>query len=52
MSEAGSNVNYSGYVEYGTRRSRPFPYMEIALVDSAERVRALAEEEWAKAAGI
>ena len=42
-------INYGGDVEYGTSRSRKFPYMELGTKDSEDRIRALAEAEWAEA---
>lgn len=29
--DIGSNVEYAGFVELGTRRSRPYPYLRPAL---------------------
>ena len=49
MSNTGSNVNYAGFVEYGTSRSREFPFMKIALIDARDKIEELARREWALA---
>lgn len=49
QSTTGPHINYGGYVDYGTSRSRKFPYMELGVKDSEDRIAALAEAEWAEA---
>jgi len=40
----GTYVKYAPYVNYGTERSRPFPYMEPALEKSMPKLKELAEK--------
>lgn len=49
QSDTGPSVQYGGYVNYGTSRARPFPYMTNGLKNADERIRSLAQEEWATA---
>lgn len=44
----GPNLYYAPYVEYGTTRSRPFPYMKPALEKSRVALQELAAREWKK----
>ena len=44
-----SRTQYAAPVEYGTSTSRPFPYMEMGIKDSSDKIKALAEREWASA---
>lgn len=50
-SGTGPNMMYGPYVEYGTTRSRKFPYMEPALHKSWLKLQELANKEW-KAVGL
>ena len=45
-SGTGPNMKYGPYVEYGTSRSREFPFMAPALEKTREKLHALAEKEW------
>jgi hypothetical protein len=40
----GTHVKYAAPVNYGTERSRPFPFMEPALEKSMPKLRELAEK--------
>ena len=42
----GPGVQYSGYVETGTSRSRPFPYMKPGFDKSIKEITIIAMEEW------
>jgi len=42
----GPGVQYSQYVETGTSRSQPYPYMKPGFDKSIEEITALAMEEW------
>ena len=46
QSDTGPSVKYAGYVEYGTSRSREFPYMKPGIKSSASEIYKLAQEEW------
>ena len=46
QSDTGPSVQYAGFVEYGTSRSREFPYMRNGLIDSNDKINELAQEEW------
>ena len=47
-STTGPTVSYGGYVEYGTSRARPFPFMKPALERSSAALAAIYEREWAE----
>lgn len=46
---SGTELKYAPFVNYGTSRARPFPFMTNGLKDSIETLRALAEAEWSRA---
>jgi HK97 gp10 family phage protein len=46
QSDTGPSVKYAGYVEYGTSRSRQFPYMTPGVKNSNEEINRIAQEEW------
>ena len=46
QSDTGPSVKYAGFVEYGTSRSREFPYMTPGIKSSYEEIYKLAQEEW------
>jgi hypothetical protein len=46
---SGTELKYAPFVNYGTSRARPFPFMDNGLKDSIEPLRALADAEWAAA---
>jgi hypothetical protein len=46
MSYTGSSIQYAGYVEYGTSRSREFPYLQTGVENSSEQINTIAQEEW------
>ena len=46
QSDTGPSVKYAGYVEYGTSRSREFPYMTPGVKNSNEEINRSAQEEW------
>ena len=46
QSDTGPSVKYAGYVEYGTSRSREFPYMTPGVKNSNEEINRIAQEEW------
>jgi hypothetical protein len=48
-SDTGPTVKYGIYVDYGTSRARAFPFMELGLLNSETKLKALAETEWATA---
>jgi hypothetical protein len=45
-SRTGPSMPYAGYVERGTSRARPFPYMAPGRDASTEAIKALAAAEW------
>ena len=49
QSDTGPSVKYAGFVEYGTSRSREFPYMTPGVKNSNEEINRIAQEEWRKA---
>ena len=49
QSATGPTMNYAPYVEFGTSRARQFPFLKMALDEVTPDLRALYEEEWAKA---
>ena len=51
QSFAGPNegIKYAAPVEFGTNRSRPFPYMRPALEETMPRINEIYREEWRKA---
>ena len=46
QSDTGPSVKYAGAVEYGTSRSREFPYMKPGVKNSYEEINRIAQEEW------
>ena len=50
QSLAGPNeeIKYAAPVEFGTNRSRPFPYMRPALEEMMPRITEIYKEEWRK----
>jgi len=46
QSDTGPSVQYAGFVEYGTSRSREFPYMTPGVKNSNEEINTIAQEEW------
>ena len=46
QSDTGPSVKYAGFVEYGTSRSREFPYMTPGIKSSYEEINRIAQEEW------
>jgi len=46
QSDTGPSVKYAGAVEYGTSRSREFPYIKPGIKSSASEIYKLAQEEW------
>jgi HK97 gp10 family phage protein len=46
QSDTGPSVKYAGFVEYGTSRSREFPYMTPGVKNSNEEINTIAQEEW------
>jgi len=42
-------IKYAAPVEFGTARSRPFPYMRPALEETMPRITEIYKEEWRKA---
>jgi len=46
QSDTGPSVKYAGFVEYGTSRSREFPYMTPGIKSSYEEINSIAQEEW------
>ena len=46
QSDTGPSVKYAGAVEYGTSRSRQFPYMTPGVKNSNEEINRIAQEEW------
>ena len=40
----GTNVEYAAYVEMGTERNPPHPYIEPAVTDHATEYKSIAEE--------
>jgi len=46
QSDTGPSVQYAGFVEYGTSRSREFPYMKPGVKNSYEEINRIAQEEW------
>ena len=46
QSDTGPSVKYAGFVEYGTSRSREFPYMTPGIKSSYEEIISIAQEEW------
>lgn len=40
----GTNVEYAAYVEMGTSRMRPYPYLKPAVVDHADEYKRIAEQ--------
>lgn len=40
----GTNVEYAGYVEYGTSRSRAYPCLRPAVDDNTDRIQSLFKE--------
>ena len=40
----GTNVEYAAYVEMGTQKSRPYPYLEPALTEHIDEYRQILEE--------
>ena len=46
QSDTGPSVKYAGFVEYGTSRSREFPYMTTGIKNSNEEINRIAQEEW------
>ena len=46
QSDTGPSVKYAGSVEYGTSRSREFPYMTPGVKNSNEEINRIAQEEW------
>ena len=39
----GTNVEYAAYVEYGTRRSKAYPYLKPAVQDHVDEYKRIAE---------
>ena len=39
-------IKYAGYVEYGTSRAAPYPYMKPGFKKSEKEIEILAMEEW------
>ena len=46
QSDTGPSIKYAGFVEYGTSRSREFPYMTPGIKSSYEEINSIAQEEW------
>jgi len=42
-------IKYAAAVEFGTPRSRQFPYMRPALEETMPRITEIYKEEWRKA---
>ena len=49
MGIVGTDRKYAAYVEYGTSRMKPEPFMSKALDDNRGKLEELATEKWAKA---
>jgi len=48
MSQTGPKpeIKYAGYVEYGTSRAAPYPYMKPGFKKSEKEIEIIAMEEW------
>jgi phage gpG-like protein len=40
----GTNVEYAPYVELGTQKTRPYPYLKPAVMDHVSELKSLAED--------
>ena len=49
VSETGPSIKYAQYVEYGTSRSAPYPYMKPGFKKSEKEIEIIAMEEWRSA---
>ena len=49
MSVTGTNLMYAPYVEFGTTRSRPFPFLEMGLKESMMELEELSKTTWEEA---
>lgn len=52
MATTGTKLSYAPYVEYGTGFMQKEPFLEKAVKDSELKIRAIADEEWAKAVSV
>ena len=52
QSQTGTALFYSGYVEYGTSRMQPFPYINPAVEKSIPQISLIALEAFAEAQRI